>query len=61
VRAELSTGRKYYATDDELRAALLSVPFYLNGRPRQRALALIIRGGCRHGPGLGFGDLHLRP
>ena len=23
-------------------------------------LALIIRGGCRHGPGLGFGDLHLR-
>jgi hypothetical protein len=23
-------------------------------------LALIIRGGCRLGPGLGFGDLHLR-
>jgi len=23
-------------------------------------LTLIIRGGCRHGPGLGFGDLHLR-
>ena len=40
VRAELSTGRKYYATDDELRAALPSVPFYLNGRPRQRALVL---------------------
>ena len=40
VRAELSTGRKYYATDDELRATLLSVPFYLNGRPRQRALVL---------------------
>ena len=40
MRAELSTGRKYYATDDELRAALLSVPFYLNGRPRQRALVL---------------------
>jgi hypothetical protein len=32
-------------------------------RPEPRAtftdLALIIRGGCRHGPGLGFGDLHL--
>ncbi len=35
----------------------------VEGRPRiveQVYLALIIRGGCRHGPGLGFGDLHLR-
>jgi hypothetical protein len=29
-------------------------------RRDKRRLALIIRGGCRHGPGLGFGDLHLR-
>jgi alkylated DNA nucleotide flippase Atl1 len=40
VRLILSTGRKYYASDDEIRAAALSVPFYLNGRPNQRALVL---------------------
>ncbi|MGQ0775097.1 MAG: GmrSD restriction endonuclease domain-containing protein [Pseudonocardiales bacterium] len=40
VRAYLSTGRKYYASDDEVRAAVGAVPYYLNGRPRQRALVL---------------------
>ncbi|WP_410630817.1 DUF1524 domain-containing protein [Amycolatopsis sp. cmx-4-83] len=36
----LSTGRKYYAPDQELRKAIQSVPYYLNGRPRQRSLVL---------------------
>jgi alkylated DNA nucleotide flippase Atl1 len=36
----LSTGRKYYATDQELRAAIRSIPYYLNGRARQRSLVL---------------------
>lgn len=36
----LSTGRKYYATDQELRAAIRSIPYYLNGRPNQRSLVL---------------------
>lgn len=40
VREYLSTGRKHFATDDEVRAALLTVPYYLNGRPSQRALVL---------------------
>ncbi len=40
VRAYLSAGRKYYATDDEIRASVPVVPFYLNGRPQQRALVL---------------------
>ena len=40
VRAYLSTGRKYYATDAEIRAATPAIPFYLNGRPRQRALVM---------------------
>lgn len=40
VRRYLSTGRKYYASDDEVRAAVRSIPYYLNGRPRQRALVL---------------------
>ncbi len=34
VRDYLSTGRKHFATDDEVRAALLTVPYYLNGRAR---------------------------
>jgi alkylated DNA nucleotide flippase Atl1 len=40
VRRYLSTGRKYYATDTEIRTAASSIPFYLNGRPGQRALVL---------------------
>ncbi|MEV4056768.1 DUF262 domain-containing protein [Amycolatopsis sp. NPDC049688] len=36
----LSTGRKYYATDQDLRAAIRSIPYYLNGRPQQRSLVL---------------------
>jgi hypothetical protein len=40
VRAYLSTGRKYYASDAELRNALRTIPFYLNGRATQRALVL---------------------
>jgi alkylated DNA nucleotide flippase Atl1 len=40
VRAYLSTGRKYYATDAELRTALRTIPFYLNGRATQRFLVL---------------------
>jgi alkylated DNA nucleotide flippase Atl1 len=40
VRSYLSTGRKYYASDAEIRAATAAMPFYLNGRPGQRALVL---------------------
>jgi alkylated DNA nucleotide flippase Atl1 len=40
VRKYLSTGRKHYASDDEIRAGVASVPYYLNGRPNQRALVL---------------------
>jgi alkylated DNA nucleotide flippase Atl1 len=40
VRRYLSTGRKYYARDSDIRAAVRSIPYYLNGRPRQRALVL---------------------
>ena len=40
VRAYLSTGRKYYATDEDLGTALVSVPYYLNGRAGQRALVM---------------------
>jgi alkylated DNA nucleotide flippase Atl1 len=40
VRVFLSTGRKYYASDDEIRAGVATVPYYLNGRPQQRALVL---------------------
>lgn len=40
VRRYLSTGRKYYATDAEIRTATRSVPYYLNGRPQQRTLVL---------------------
>lgn len=40
LRAYLSSGRKYFASDDEVRAGVRSVPFYLNGRPGQRALVL---------------------
>lgn len=40
VRRYLSAGRKYFASDDEIRAAVRSVPYYLNGRAHQRALVL---------------------
>jgi alkylated DNA nucleotide flippase Atl1 len=40
VHRYLSTGRKYFAGDDDVRAALATVPFYLNGRAPQRALLL---------------------
>lgn len=33
----LSTGRKHFATDDEIKAAVKAVPFYYNGKPAQRA------------------------
>ena len=40
IRRYLFTGRKYYAGDPEIRTAAATVPFYLNGRPGQRALVL---------------------
>ncbi|MEH0934232.1 GmrSD restriction endonuclease domain-containing protein [Micromonospora psammae] len=40
VHAYLSIGRKYYATDENVRAAVRSIPYYLNGRPHQRNLVL---------------------
>ncbi|MER7333516.1 MULTISPECIES: DUF262 domain-containing protein [unclassified Micromonospora] len=40
MRAYLSVGRKYYATDASVRAAVRSIPYYLNGRPHQRNLVL---------------------
>jgi uncharacterized protein with ParB-like and HNH nuclease domain/alkylated DNA nucleotide flippase Atl1 len=40
IRASLSTGRKYYASDNEAADAVSTVPFYLNGRASQRKLVL---------------------
>ena len=40
VRLYLSTGRKHYASDVEVRSAVGLIPFYLNGRPHQRSLVL---------------------
>ena len=40
VRAYLSAGRKYYASDADVKAALPTVPYYLNGRAAQRSLVL---------------------
>lgn len=40
MRSYLSTGRKYYASDAEIKTAAEAMPFYLNGRPGQRALVL---------------------
>jgi hypothetical protein len=40
VRSYLSAGRKYYASDTEIRTAASAIPFYLNGRPGQRSLVL---------------------
>lgn len=36
VHNYLSSGRKYFATDDQIRTAARTVPFYLNGRAPQR-------------------------
>lgn len=40
VREYLSTGRKHFATDADLRDKVPTMPFYLNGRPHQRNLVL---------------------
>lgn len=40
VHAYLSAGRKYYATDTDVRHAVRSLPFYTNGRASQRSLVL---------------------
>src|ERR1700722_3091305 len=40
IRVSLSTGRKYYASDEEIVGALQGIPFYLNGRANQRKLVL---------------------
>ena len=40
VRAYLSAGRKYYASDADVKAAVPTVPYYLNGRAAQRSLVL---------------------
>ncbi|WP_223884308.1 GmrSD restriction endonuclease domain-containing protein [Micromonospora craniellae] len=40
VHAYLSAGRKYYATDADVRHAVRSLPFYTNGRAAQRSLVL---------------------
>ena len=40
IRAILSRGRTYYATDDEVANAVDVIPFYLNGRASQRKLVL---------------------
>jgi uncharacterized protein with ParB-like and HNH nuclease domain/alkylated DNA nucleotide flippase Atl1 len=40
IRASLSAGRKYYASDEEIVDAAQGIPFYLNGRANQRKLVL---------------------
>ncbi len=40
IRAYLSTGRKHYATDANVREAVASIPYYLNGRAQHRNLVL---------------------
>jgi alkylated DNA nucleotide flippase Atl1 len=40
LRAYLSAGRKYYANDDRVRAAVVREPFYLRGRANQQKLVL---------------------
>lgn len=39
-RTYLSTGRKFFATDDQVRAAARTVPLYYSGRSNQRKLVL---------------------
>ncbi|MEU8241365.1 DUF262 domain-containing protein [Actinoplanes missouriensis] len=40
VHAYLSAGRKYYATDNDVRNAVRTLPFYTNGRASQRTLVM---------------------
>jgi alkylated DNA nucleotide flippase Atl1 len=40
IRSYLSTGRKHFATDAAITAAVQTAPFYLTGRPNQRNLVL---------------------
>lgn len=40
VRVYLSTGRKHYASDADVAAAVSTAPFYLTGRPNQRNLVI---------------------
>ena len=40
LRTYLSSGRKYWATDEQVRAAALTVPFYWQGRANQKRLIL---------------------
>lgn len=40
VHAYLSVGRKYYATDNDVRNAVRTLPFYTNGRASQRTLVM---------------------
>lgn len=40
LRRYLSVGRKYFATDNEVREAAVTVPFYWHGRASQRKLIL---------------------
>lgn len=40
IRAIMSRGRTYYATDEEVGNAVDVIPFYLNGRANQRKLVL---------------------
>lgn len=40
VHDYLSTGRKHYADDDEIRTLIRTVPYYLNGRAKQRTSIL---------------------
>ena len=40
LRTYLSTGRKYWATDEQIRSAVHTVPFYWSGRANQKRLIL---------------------
>lgn len=40
LRTYLSVGRKFFATDDQVRAGALTTPFYFTGRTNQRKLVL---------------------
>lgn len=40
LRSYLSVGRKFFATDDQIRAGVLTTPFYFAGRSNQRKLVL---------------------
>lgn len=40
LRSYLSVGRKFFATDEQVRAGVLTTPFYFTGRSSQRKLVL---------------------